>query len=156
MLGRALTLALVLAAAPAAAQNANPPPYLPADGTGARFPLSSDRWYYAVSQPAGRGQQRFTRVDAVPTGRSGSWNITVTCGNVSTRTGRETGVIVGTGTAGRGRIPIIGLNFLFADGSPRTGGAIDQAPSDGDRLDLKSTFSDARCASGRGDLSSGD
>ncbi len=57
---------------------------------------------------------------------------------------------------GRGRLPAIAGNWTFGDGSPRTGGGIDQSPADGDRLDLTSTFSDPRCASGRGDLSSGD
>lgn len=106
--------------------------------------------------PAGPGKERLTRVDAVPDGRSGSWSVTVTCSVVSTRTSRETGVIVGKGTMGRGRMPVIAGNWTFGDGSPRTGGGIDQAPSDGDRLDLTSQFSDPRCASGRGDLSSGD
>ncbi len=100
--------------------------------------------------------ERLTRIDAVPDGRSGSWTVTVTCSLVSTRTGRETGVIVGKGTMGRGRLPAIAGNWTFGDGSPRTGGGIDQSPADGDRLDLTSTFSDPRCASGRGDLSSGD
>ncbi len=38
MLGRAVALALVLAGAPAVAQTANPPPYLPDDGPGSAFP----------------------------------------------------------------------------------------------------------------------
>ncbi|GAB6842992.1 hypothetical protein HNR00_003087 [Methylorubrum rhodinum] len=156
MLGRAVALALVLAAAPAAAQNANPAPYLPDDGPGSAFPRTGDRWLYAVRAPAGRGQERLTRVDAVPDGRPGSWSVTVTCSVVSTRTGRETQVIVGKGTMGRGRMPVIAGNWVFSDGSPRTGGGIDQAPGDGDRLDLTSQFTDPRCASGRGDLSSGD
>ncbi|GJD87112.1 hypothetical protein BHAOGJBA_0612 [Methylobacterium hispanicum] len=150
------SLALALAIAPAAAQNANPAPYLPDDGPGSVFPRTGDRWYYEVRQPAGRHAQRYTRVDAVPARGSGSWTVTVTCGLVSTRNGKETDVITGTGTVGRGRMPMIGLNFIFRDGSPRTGGMINQAPSDGDRLDLLSTFSDSRCASGRGDLSTGD
>lgn len=153
---RTYALALVLAAAPAAAQNASPAPYLPDDGPGAVFPRTGDRWLYAVSAPAGTGKARFTRIDAVPDGRSGSWAVRVTCGVTSTRTGRETQVIIGTGTMGRGRMPAIAGNWTFRDGSPRTGGGIDQAPADGDRLDLTSTFTDPRCASGRGDLSSGD
>ncbi|KQT47915.1 hypothetical protein ASG52_11695 [Methylobacterium sp. Leaf456] len=148
-------LFLTLATAPAAAQNANPSPYLPDDGPGSAFPRTGDRWLYAVRQPASRGQDKFTRVDAVPARGSGSWTVTVTCGLVSNRTGKETDVIVGKGTMGRGRMPMIGGNWVFP-GSPRTGGHIDQAPSDGDRLDLMSHFSDTRCASGRGDLSSGD
>lgn len=151
-----VALALVLATAPASAQNANPAPYLPDDGPGSVFPRTGDRWYYAVQQPAGRHAQRFTRVDAVPARGGGSWSVTVTCGLVSTRNGKETNVIVGKGTMGRGRMPMIGGNWVFGDGSPRTGGMIDQAPSDGDRLDLMSVFSDSRCASGRGDLSTGD
>jgi hypothetical protein len=81
---------------------------------------------------------------------------TVTCGVVSTHTGKETEVITGKGTMGRGRMPMIAGNWQFHDGSPRTGGGIEQAQADGDRLDLVSQFSDPRCASGRGDLSSGD
>ena len=147
---------LVTETIPVDAQNANPPPYLPDDGPGSVFPRTGDRWLYEVRSPAGRGQQRFTRIDAVPARGSGSWNVTVKCGLISIRTGKQIQVVSGAGTAGRGRMPIIGLNFLFGDGSPRTGGMIDQAPSDGDRLDLKSEFTDQRCASGRGDLSSGD
>ncbi|BCM83563.1 hypothetical protein [Methylobacterium indicum] len=136
MLGRALTLVLVLAAAPAAAVEPD------------RFPTPTDRWLYDVRVPAGPGRQRFSRVDAVP-GQAQGWRVTVTCGLVDTRTGRETTVLTARGEAGRGRMIAIGGGW----DSPRPGGSflIDE------RTEAKrSQFTDKRCASGPGDLSSGD
>lgn len=51
MLRGAITLALALAAVPAAAQTANPPPYLLDDGPSSTFPRTGDRWLYAVRVP---------------------------------------------------------------------------------------------------------
>ncbi|MCF4127915.1 hypothetical protein [Methylobacterium sp. SyP6R] len=134
---RILALAIaLLAAVPAAAAEAD------------RFPQPSERWLYDVRVPAGPGRQRFSRVDAVP-GPSGSWRVTVTCGTVSTRTGRETTELAARGEAGRGRMTAIGGGWDV----PKPGGSfiIDE------RTDAKKgQFTDARCASGPGDLSSGD
>ncbi|WP_279356730.1 hypothetical protein [Methylobacterium indicum] len=134
---RSLTLGLtLLAAVPAVAAEAD------------RFPQASDRWLYDVRVPDGPGRQRYSRVDAVP-GPGGGWRVTVTCGVVSTRTGRETTVLAAKGEAGRGRMVAIGGGW----DAPKPGGSfiIDE------RTDAKKgQFTDARCASGPGDLSSGD
>lgn len=136
MLSRSVALALVLAAIPAAAVEP------------ARFPQPDDRWLYDIRVPAGPGRQRFSRVDAVP-GPAHGWRVTVTCGLVDTRTGRETTVLTARGEAGRGRMIAIGGGW----DSPKPGGSflIDE------RTDArKGQFTDPRCASGPGDISSGD
>ncbi len=126
----------LLAAVPAAAAEAD------------RFPQASDRWLYDVHQPAGPGRQRFSRVDAVP-GSSGSWRVTITCGTISTHTGRETTELAARGEASRGRMIAIGGSWDV----PRPGGSflIDERSES-----RKSTFTDKRCASGPGNISSGD
>lgn len=137
MLVRSLIFAaLVLAAAPAVAVEAD------------RFPTPTDRWLYDVRVPAGPHRLRFSRVDAVP-GPGNGWRVTVTCGLIDTRTGRETKQFVARGEAGRGRMIAIGGGW----DSPRPGGSfvIDERTEA-----KKSQFTDARCASGAGDLSSGD
>ncbi|AWB24314.1 MULTISPECIES: hypothetical protein [Methylobacterium] len=136
MLRGALILALALAAAPAAAVEP------------ARFPQPDDRWLYDVRVPAGPHRVRFSRVDAVP-GPAQGWRVTVTCGLIDTRTDRETTQLTARGEAGRGRMVAIGGGW----DSPKPGASfiIDERTEA-----RKSQFTDARCASGPGDLSSGD
>ncbi|KQP79247.1 hypothetical protein [Methylobacterium sp. Leaf117] len=150
---RALILAIALAAAaPACAQtgpNAVPPPYIADD----QWPSVRDRWHYAVQAPGAPGRTRFAYVDAVPDGRDG-WKVTVACGEHVATTGRETSRIVAAGIAGRGRMPAIGGAAAFPDGA-RLSFLIGQEPGDAS-LDLASQFTDSRCASGTGQLSTGD
>ncbi|CAM3147891.1 hypothetical protein JHFBIEKO_0260 [Methylobacterium mesophilicum] len=150
---QAFLLAVALAAgAPASAQtgpNAVPPPYIADD----QWPSARDRWHYAVQTPAGPGRTRYAYVDAVPDGRAG-WTVTVACGEHVRATGRETSRVVATGTAGRGRMPAIGGAAAFPDGV-RLSFLIGQDPGDAN-LELASQFTDSRCASGVGQLSTGD
>ncbi|KQO61755.1 hypothetical protein [Methylobacterium sp. Leaf88] len=148
-----IILAAALATAtPASAQTgagSTPPPYITDD----QWPSARDRWHYAVQTPAGPGQTRYAYVDATPDGHAG-WTVTVACGEHVTTTGRETSRIVATGTAGRGRMPAIGGSVWFPDGRG-TSFLIGQDPGS-EALDLPSQFTDSRCASGVGQLSTGD
>ncbi len=141
------------AAAPASGQTGPglaPPPYITDD----QWPAAGrDRWHYAVQSPGSPGRTRFAYVDAVPDGRDG-WTVTVACGEHATTTGREASRTVATGTAGRGRMPAIGGAARFPDGTGLSF-LIGQEPGDAS-LDLASQFTDSRCASGTGQLSTGD
>lgn len=152
---RALLLAITLAAAaPASAQtrpNAVPPPYIVDD----QWPSVRDRWHYAVQTPAGPGRTRYAYVDATPVPGRDGWTVEVACGEHVANTGKEISRIVAKGTAGRGRMPAIGGQARFPDDSPGFSFLIGQEPGDA-RLDLKSQFTDERCASGVGWLSTGD
>jgi hypothetical protein len=149
-----IILAIAMAAAtPAFAQTgpgSAPPPYITDD----QWPAAGrDRWHYAVQTPAGPGRTRYAYVDGTPDGHAG-WTVTVACGEHVATTGRETSRHVATGTADRGRMPAIGGAAAFPDGT-RLSFLIGQEPGDAN-LDLASQFTDARCASGVGQLSPGD
>ncbi|MCP1549444.1 MULTISPECIES: hypothetical protein [Methylobacteriaceae] len=145
----AAALAVFSAASAQTGPRSAPPPY----STGDQWPRAGDRFYYAVQTPAGPGRTRYTYVDAVPDGHAG-WTVTVACGEHDARTGRETSRHVARGTAGRGRMPAIGGAAAFPDGT-RLSFLIGQEPGS-DALDLTSEFTDARCASGLGQISTGD
>ncbi|MFY9293408.1 MAG: hypothetical protein WAP03_22310 [Methylorubrum rhodinum] len=86
----ALTLALVLAAVPAAAAPAPEP----------AFPERGDRFLMSVRAPDVPGRERFARVYAAPDkGDPRYWTTTVVCGTVDTRTGRERILMQGGGSA---------------------------------------------------------
>lgn len=150
---QAFILAVALAAAaPASAQTGPgsvPPPY----PTGDQWPTASDRWHYAVQAPGAPGRTRYAYVDATPDGHAG-WTVTVACGEHVSATGRETSRYVAKGTAGRGRMPAIGGAAAFPDGA-RLSFLIGQDPGS-EALDLASQFTDSRCASGVGQLSTSD
>jgi hypothetical protein len=135
MLRGALALAL-LAVAPAAAEP---------------FPSEGDRWQLDVRAPGPPGSARFARVVAEPTHGS-RWAIDVTCGLVSTRTGRETVKTKGEGFAARARSGYLGGTFV-TQGRPTSGFAVDQP---NDELDVLAVTFGPGCPSGPGSLSSGD
>lgn len=151
---QAFILAVALAAAaPASAQTGPgsvPPPY----PTGDQWPTSGDRWHYAVQAPGAPGRTRYAYVDATPDGHAG-WTVTVACGEHVAATGRETSRLVATGTAGRGRMPGIGGEARVPGVTSGFSFIIDQ-PVGSEALDLASQFTDSRCASGVGQLSTGD
>lgn len=150
---QAFLLAVALAtASPASAQTgpgSAPPPYIVDD----QWPSVRDRWHYAVQSPGAAGRTRFAYVDAVPAG-GGGWTVTVACGEHVSTTGREISRHAATGTATRGRMPAIGGAAAFPDGA-RLSFLIGQEPGN-ESLDLASQFTDSRCASGVGQLSTGD
>jgi len=136
---RALMIALVLlAAAPAVA--------------GERFPLEGDTWRYEGRAPARDGVARFLRLEATPAPASG-WTVVLTCGSVSLRTGKEVVSYRGIGAAGRSRWGALG-GTATSPGHTTTGWLIE--PRGDGMLDQAVQAQDAVCASGRGDLSSGD
>ncbi|BAQ45917.1 MULTISPECIES: hypothetical protein [Methylobacterium] len=113
------------------------------------FPQRGDIWHYGVQAPGGRGVTRYATVEATPAGSS--WTVTVTCGTHETRTGRILSRHVGKGTSERGRGP--GLGGTYVVEGVRENFILTLR---GAELDLPSQFTDARCASGVGQLSTGD
>lgn len=95
MLVRALIVALVLAAAPAAAK---PGPAVPVAEPS--FPVKGDRFLLSVRGPDVPGRERFARIYAAPDkGDPRYWTTSVTCGTVDTRNGRERILMQGGGSA---------------------------------------------------------
>ncbi|MGU3339439.1 hypothetical protein ACLBXJ_15590 [Methylobacterium mesophilicum] len=136
---RSMLIALaLLAAAPALAAE--------------RFPAEGDTWRYEGRAPARGGTARFLRLEATPAPHSG-WAVVLTCGSVSLKDGRETVSYRGTGSGGRSRWGALG-GTATSPGTPTTGWSIEQT-GDG-LLDQAVQAQDARCPSGRGDLSTGD
>lgn len=147
MLGRALTIALVLAAAPAAAAPAPEP----------SFPAAGDRFLMSVRGPAGPGRERFARLYAAPDRKDPRyWTTTIVCGTVDTRTGKE-------------RIELQGGGSASLDGGRLTGtwspagvsgyGAAQMrtwSVDSRDGLDVVVSMSGPCPDRGRGELSSGD
>lgn len=89
MLVRSLTLALVLAAGPAAAAPAPEP----------AFPEVGDRFLLSVRGPVDGGWSRFARIYAAPDKQDPRyWTTTVVCGTVDGR-GRERILMQGGGSA---------------------------------------------------------
>lgn len=139
MIGTRFLLALLALAAAIPAQAAEDPP----------FPQRGDIWRYGVQAPGGRGVTRYATVEATPAGVD--WTVTVTCGTHEARTGRILTRHVGQGTSGRGRGPGLGGTYLV-DG--RRENFI--LTLKGAELDVPAQFTDSRCASGIGQLSTGD
>ena len=115
----------------------------------APFPQRGDIWHYGVQAPGGRGVTRYATVEATPAGAS--WTVTVTCGTHDARTGRILSRHVGKGTSERGRGP--GLGGTYVVEGVRQNFILTLR---GAELDLPSQFTDPRCASGVGQLSTGD
>lgn len=126
-----------------------PPPYSVND----QWPTVKDRWSYNVQAPSASGRTKFTYIEATPDGRMG-WNVTVACGEHATKTGKEFSRIVAEGSAGRGRMPAIGGQATFPGGEGFS--FLINQPVDSESLDLKSLVATVRCASGFGQLSTGD
>ncbi len=119
-----------------------------APAAGRDWPTAPDRWRYDVQARDGR----YSTVEAVPAG-SAHWDVTVTCGRQGPR-GRVLSTIVGHGRGEFGRAAGMGGAYQVA-GEPGPGFSyVIDLP--GDELDVPSQFTDPRCASGRGQLSSGD
>ncbi len=119
--------------------------------SGSRGPVPLARGHLALrpAGPGGRGVTRYTTVEATPAGAS--WAVTVTCGTHEARTGRILTRHVGQGTSGRGRGSGLGGTYLVE--GVRQNFIITLK---GAELDLPGQFTDARCASGIGQLSTGD
>ncbi len=113
------------------------------------FPQRGDIWHYGVQVPGGRGVTRYATVEAMPAGVD--WTVTVTCGTHETRTGRILSRHDGKGMSERGRGPGLGGTYLVEG---RRENFILTLKSE--QLDLPSQFTDPRCASGIGQLSTGD
>lgn len=139
MLGRTL-IAVALAASPVVAAERS-------------WPSPREGWRFDAQAPAGPGRVRFSSVTADPDGGGQRWRVRVECGEHEARTGRILSRVAGTGEAERGRMPAIG-GTVSLSGGKRGSFLIDLG--DGDSLDLDGTFTDPRCASGRGQLSTGD
>lgn len=138
MLRFALTLALLLAAAPAFAGEE-------------AFPAEGDRWQMDVQVPSGGGQARFARIIAEPY-RRGGWATVIRCGTVDVRTGREVVTLRADGVAGRARGGWMGGTYRSAASPTGTSGF---AFLTQDGLDVDVAI-EPPCPCGRGALSSGD
>lgn len=138
---RRTAFAIVLAIATAAlAQSAAASP----------FPSEGERWLLSVRVPGERGQERFARIYGDPAS-GGRWSIAVTCGTVSTATGREVVELRATGIAARSRRGDLGWTWTPVSGGPTGGGGITREHDLSPDVVLA-----APCPSGVGDLSSGD
>lgn len=124
----------------------------------APFPGEGDGFLMSVRQPAGPGREAFGRWEGTPrpAPRTG-WSLTVTCGVVDTRTGRETVLYRGRGDAtvtSRGRS--LGAYRPVPDvASVRTSG-VEWSPNPGQGTADVVAHGPAPCPSGTADLSSGD
>lgn len=114
------------------------------------FPGVGERWYLSVRAPAGPGQERFARIYGDPA-PGGGWSVDVTCGTVSTATGREVVELRATGDAARSRHGDLGWTWTPHGGGPNGGGGITR--EHGLQPDVALA---APCPSGSGELSSGD
>jgi hypothetical protein len=132
-----LAILAIVAAAPARAAEDAP------------FPSRGDIWHYGVQSPGGRGVTRYATVEATPAGVD--WTVVVTCGTHETRTGKILSRHVGKGTSGRGRGPGLGGTYVV-EGARHSF----IVTLKGAELDLPAQFTDPRCASGLGQLSTGD
>ena len=137
MLVRVALIALVLVAIPAAAQ---------------AFPSEGEPWHLEVRAPGPPGTQRFARVVAEPEAGSG-WSVTVTCGTVRARTGKEAVDLRARGHAAIGRGGQLGGTWTPVGGGTTGGFSVDRP--DDRLLDVPVTMA-APCPSGGGDLSTGD
>ncbi|SFV16768.1 hypothetical protein SAMN02799631_06515 [Methylobacterium sp. 174MFSha1.1] len=150
MLGRSVTVALVLAAAPAAAKSGAEPP-----GSEVMFPAKGDRFLLAVRGPAGPGRERFARVYASPDRGTAYWTTSVTCGTVDVRNGRERIEAQGAGSAWLDKGKLAGtwspVGGGYGDAQMRTW-SVDSR----DGLDVTVSMSGPCPGRGTGDLSSGD
>ena len=79
------------------------------------WPTFDTGWQYALTEPAGPGQERYGVVDAEPGPRAG-WTVRVECGIRDTRTGRVIRRVVGTGEGTRGAVPGFGGRWVLPDG----------------------------------------
>ncbi|MEH3146433.1 MAG: hypothetical protein PGN34_14035 [Methylobacterium frigidaeris] len=122
---------------------------IPARGAEAPFPSRGDIWHYGVQAPGGRGVTRYATVEATPAGVD--WTVKVTCGTHDAKTGKILSRHVGQGTSERGRGP--GLGGTYVVEGVRQNLIITLK---GDALDVPAQFTDSRCASGVGQLSTGD
>ncbi|SFV16803.1 hypothetical protein SAMN02799631_06526 [Methylobacterium sp. 174MFSha1.1] len=113
------------------------------------FPSRGDIWHYGVQASGGRGVTRYATVEATLAGVD--WRVTVTCGTHENRTGKVLSRHVGKGTSERGRGPGLGGTYLVE--GVRQNFIITLR---GAELDLPAQFTDPRCASGIGQLSTGD
>lgn len=138
MLARTLIALTLLAAAPAVA--------------GERFPAEGEAWRYEGRAAAVGGAARFLRLEATPAPSSG-WTVRMTCGTVSFRTGKEVVTYQGFGQGGWSRWGSLG-GTATSTGRPTNGWLIE--PTGDGVLDQAVQAQDSVCASGRGDLSSGD
>ncbi|TGD99744.1 hypothetical protein [Methylobacterium nonmethylotrophicum] len=115
----------------------------------APFPARGDIWHYGVQAPGGHGVTRYATVEARPAGVD--WTVVVTCGTHDAKTGKILSRHVGKGTSERGRGP--GLGGTYVVKGVRQNFIVTLK---GEQLDLPSQFTDPRCASGIGQLSTGD
>lgn len=118
---------------------------------GEPFPGEGDRFLLDVRGPAVAGQARFARVVGEPDARAG-WATRVTCGTVGVRTGRERIELRADGVAGRARGGWLGGTYRDPSSQTGTSGFALTAQ---DGLDVEVTMP-APCATGRGQVSSGD
>ena len=142
MLGRVLVFAVFAMVAPAAA---------------APFPDEGDAFLMSVRQPAGPGREAFGRWEGTPRPRGGGWTLTVTCGLVDTRTGRETIMYRGRGDAtvtSRGR-SLAAIRPVPDVSSAQTSG-VEWSGNPGAGTADVATRGPAPCPSGTADVSSGD
>ena len=138
MLGRALSvLALLLAASALAAE----PP----------FPQDGDRFLLDVRGPVSDGRAPFSRIMGEPDRRAG-WATRVTCGVVDLATGRETVTLKADGVAGRARGGWLGGTYPSRTSPTGTDGFTVLSQRG---LDVTIRMPPP-CASGRGQVSSGD
>lgn len=119
------------------------------------FPAETDAWHFeGRAKPIG-GEARFARLDGTPDGKFG-WRVTVVCGLVSLRTGREIISYRGAGSGGRSRSGFLG-GTMEAAGYPTLGWSIE--PTGDGILNQHIEFGtpgDTRCPNGVGDINTGD
>jgi hypothetical protein len=121
-----------------------------------RFPTASEPWHYEGRAPVSGGEARFARLDAVPD-RRGGWTVSVTCGRVGVRDGREAVTYRGTGSGARSRGGWLGGTML-SPGYPTLGWTINQT-RDGildQVIEFGAPGKDAICPNGVGDINTGD
>lgn len=123
----------------------------PALASEPQFPQEGDRFLLDVRGPAVGGQARFARVVGEPDARSG-WATRVVCGSVDVRTGRERIELRADGVAGRSRGGWLGGTYRDAASPTGTSGFAVTAQNG---LDVELAMP-APCATGKGQVSSGD
>lgn len=149
---RFLTLALLLAAVPAAGKTGAAAPV----GEPA-FPEAGDRFLLTVRGPDVPGRERFARIYAAPDRQDRRyWTTTIVCGTVDTRNGRERIELQGGGSAS------LDGGRLTGTWSPAGVSGYGQAQmrvwsvDARDGLDVTVSISGPCPDRGRGELSSGD
>lgn len=121
-----------------------------------KYPTSADAWHYEGRAPARGGEARFAWLDAVPD-RRGGWMVSVMCGRVGVRDGRETVTYRGTGSSARSQGGWLGGTML-SRGYPTLGWTINQT-RDGildQRIAFGAPGEDKVCPNGIGDINTGD